>query len=141
MDFVWLDTKYIGSMDKVQAIQQKYRQKALQAGRNLRIVIGLPTTEAVDSYKALANKDNTPILCELDTAITRSLDARIWAPRWTLGPQTDEVLAMQAAGLTVFVWTLDEPEFIREFISQNHFNGILSNYSPVVAYYHYIEQQ
>lgn len=140
LNFVWLDTKYIGPMDKVQAIQQKYRQKALLSGRNLRIVIGLPTTDAVDSYKALANKDNTPILCELDTAITRSLDARIWAPRWTLGPQTDEVLAMQAAGLTVFVWTLDEPEFIREFISQNHFDGILSNYSPVVAYYHYIEQ-
>ncbi|QMW02368.1 glycerophosphodiester phosphodiesterase [Spirosoma foliorum] len=141
LDFVWLDTKYIGPMDKVQAIQQKYRQKALALGRNLRIIIGLPTTEAVDSYKALANKDNTPILCELDTSITRSLNARIWAPRWTLGPQTDEVLAMQAEGLTVFVWTLDEPEFIREFISQNHFNGILSNYSPVVAYYHYIEQQ
>ncbi|GAB4043248.1 glycerophosphodiester phosphodiesterase [Spirosoma litoris] len=141
LDFVWLDTKYIGPMDKVQAIQQKYRQKALALGRNLRIIIGLPTTEAVDSYKALANKDNTPILCELDTSITRSLNARIWAPRWTLGPQTDEVLAMQAEGLTVFVWTLDEPEFIREFISQNHFDGILSNYSPVVAYYHYIEQQ
>ncbi|GAB4005226.1 hypothetical protein GCM10028808_04590 [Spirosoma migulaei] len=141
LNFVWLDTKYIGPMDKVQALQQKYRQKAILARRDLRIVIGLPSTEAVDSYQALADKSNTPILCELDTAITKGLGARIWAPRWTLGPQTEEVLAMQAAGLTVFVWTLDEPEFIREFISQNHFDGILSNYSPVVAYYHYIEQQ
>ncbi|MBN8825864.1 MULTISPECIES: glycerophosphodiester phosphodiesterase family protein [unclassified Spirosoma] len=140
LNFVWLDTKYIGPMDKVQAIQQKYRQKALQAGRDLRIIIGLPSTEAVDSYKALANKENTPILCELDTALTRSLGARIWAPRWTLGPQTAEVQAMKAAGLTVFVWTLDEPEFIREFIGQNQFDGILSNYSPVVAFYHYTEQ-
>ncbi|GAB4038066.1 glycerophosphodiester phosphodiesterase [Spirosoma gilvum] len=140
LSFVWLDTKYIGPMDKVQAIQQKYRQKALQLGRNLRIVIGLPSTEAVDSYKALSNKENTPILCELDTALTRSLDARIWAPRWTLGPQTAEVQAMKASGLTVFVWTLDEPEFIREFIGQNQFDGILSNYSPVVAFYHYTEQ-
>ena len=48
---------------------------------------------------------------------------------------------MKAAGLTVFVWTLDEPKFIQEFISQNNFDGILSNYSPVVAYYHYVEQQ
>ncbi len=140
LSFVWLDTKYIGPMDKVQAIQQKYRQKALLAGRNLRIVIGLPTTDAVDSYQALTDKENTPILCELDTALTRTLGARIWAPRWTLGPQTAEVLAMKAEGLTVFVWTLDEPEFIREFISQNNFDGILSNYSPVVAYYHYVEQ-
>ncbi|MFD2938173.1 glycerophosphodiester phosphodiesterase [Spirosoma flavum] len=140
LNFVWLDTKYIGPMDKVQAIQQKYRQKAMLAGRNLRIIIGLPTTDAVASYQALADKDNTPILCELDTTLTRNLGARIWAPRWTLGPQTAEVLAMKAEGLTVFVWTLDEPEFIREFISQNNFDGILSNYSSVVAYYHYTEQ-
>lgn len=140
LTFVWLDTKYIGPMDKVQAIQQKYRQKALQAGRNLQIVIGLPTTDALDAYRALPNKENTPILCELDTAITRNLNARIWAPRWTLGPQTAEVEAMKAEGRTVFVWTLDEPKFIEEFVNQSKFDGILSNYSPVVAYYHYIEQ-
>ncbi len=140
LNFVWLDTKYIGPMDKVQAIQQKYRQKALAAGRNVRIVIGLPTTDALKSYEALSDKANTPILCELDTAITRSLNARIWAPRWTLGPQTEEVKAMKAEGRTVYVWTLDEIEFIREFINQNTFDGILSNYSPVVAYYHYVQQ-
>lgn len=138
--FVWLDTKYIGPMDKVQAIQQKYRQKAILARRDLRIVIGLPSTDAVSAYEALEDKQNTPILCELDTAITKGLGARIWAPRWTLGPQTQEVQAMKAEGLTVFVWTLDEPRFIEEFVSQNNFDGILSNYSTVVAYYHYSSQ-
>ena len=140
LKFVWLDTKYVGPMDPIQAIQQKYLQKAKQAGRDLNIVIGLPTTDALDSYKALKNKENTPILCELDTAITRNIGAGIWAPRWTLGPQTDEVLAMKAQGRTVYVWTLDEPTFIEEFINQNQFDGILSNYSPVVAFYHYTEQ-
>lgn len=140
LDFVWLDTKYIGPMDKVQAIQQRFRQKALLARRNVRIVIGLPTTDALDSYEALSDKANTPILCELDTAITRRLNVRIWAPRWTLGSQTEEVKAMKAEGRTVFVWTLDEPEFIRKFVDENSFDGILSNYSPLVAYYHYVKQ-
>ncbi len=140
LDFVWLDTKYIGPMDKMQAIQQKYRQKALLARRNVRIVIGLPTTDALESYEALSDKANTPVLCELDTAITRRLNARIWAPRWTLGPQTEEVKAMKAEGRTVFVWTLDEAEFIRQFVDENSFDGILSNYSPLVAYYHYVRQ-
>lgn len=139
LNFVWLDTKYIGPMDKVQAIQQKFLRRAAQAGRNLRIVIGLPTQGAVDAYQALPNKANTPILCELDTAVTRTLGARIWAPRWTLGPQAQEVLAMKAENRTVFVWTLDEPKFIEQFISEGRFDGILSNYSPVVAYYHYTE--
>ena len=140
LNFVWLDTKYIGPMDKVQAIQQTYQQKAILARRDLQIVIGLPTTDAVDSYKALATKANTPILSELDTAVTRSLGAHVWAPRWTLGLQTEQVSAMKAEGVTVFVWTLDEPKFIQEFVNQNNFDGILSNYSPVVAYYHYTEQ-
>ena len=140
LKFVWLDTKYVGPMDPIQAIQQKYIQKAKLIGRDLNIVIGLPTTDALDSYKALKSKENTPILCELDTAITRSVGASIWAPRWTLGPQTEEVQAMKAQGRTVYVWTLDEPTFIEEFIKQNRFDGILSNYSPVVAFYHYIEQ-
>lgn len=140
LNFVWLDTKYQGSMEKVQALQQRFRQRALQNGRNLRIVIGLPTAEAADLYRALPNKEDTPILCELDTATTRNLGARIWAPRWTLGPQTDEVRAMQAEGRTVFVWTLDEPKFIEQFIRESRFDGILSNYSPIVAYYHYVEQ-
>lgn len=96
LNFVWLDTKYIGPMDKVQAIQQAYQRKAAQAGRTVRIVIGLPSTDAIASYKALPDKTNTPILCELDTSITRTLDARIWAPRWTLGPQTGEIDVMKA---------------------------------------------
>lgn len=140
LSFVWLDTKYIGPMDKVQAIQQKFRQRAILARRNLRIVIGLPTEDAVAAYEALPDKSNTPVLCELDTALTRRLGARIWAPRWTLGPLDDQVKAMQSDGREVFVWTLDEPEFIREFIEQSRFNGILSNYSPLVAYYHYVQQ-
>ncbi|GAB2571215.1 glycerophosphodiester phosphodiesterase [Spirosoma areae] len=140
LTFVWLDTKYIGPMDEIQAIQRKYRQKAAQAGRKLDIVIGLPTEDALASYNALTDKRDTPILCELDTAITRSINARIWAPRWTLGPLTDEVKAMREMGNTVYVWTLDEPQFIREFINEGQFDGILSNYSTLVAYYHYTKQ-
>ncbi len=140
LSFVWLDTKYIGSMQKVQTIQQTYLQRAKAAGRSLQIVIGLPSDDAVSLYRALPEKANTPVLCELDTSITRSINANIWAPRWTLGDQRAEVNAMKAEGRTVFVWTLDEPQFIREFIDQTRFDGILSNYACVVAYYHYSQQ-
>ncbi len=138
--FVWLDTKFDGPMDKIQAIQQRFQQRAILARRDLRIVIGLPTQNAVNAYRALSDRSNTPALSELDTATTRSIGARIWAPRWTLGPQIEQVRAMQAEGRTVFVWTLDEPKFIEQFIRESRFDGILSNYSPLVAYYHYVEQ-
>lgn len=139
LNFVWLDTKYSNPMDAVQALQRKYRERAAAAGRNLQIVIGLPTEEAANLYRALPNTADTPVLSELDTATTRALNARIWAPRWTLGPLTEQVRAMQQEGRTVFVWTLDEPRFIEQFINESRFDGILSNYSPVVAYYHYVK--
>ncbi|QJD81244.1 glycerophosphodiester phosphodiesterase [Spirosoma rhododendri] len=140
LSFVWLDTKYVRSMTQVQSIQRTYLQRAKAAGRSLQIVIGLPSDDAVSLYRDLPEKSNTPVLCELDTSITRSINANIWAPRWTLGDQTAEVNAMKAEGRTVFVWTLDEPQFIREFIDQTRFDGILSNYACVVAYYHYSQQ-
>lgn len=140
LTFVWLDTKYVRSMDQIQAIQRTYLQKASAAHRTLQIVIGLPTQDAVDLYKALPTRD-TPVLCELDIPTTRSVNANIWAPRWTLGPQTPDIATMRAEGRKAFVWTLDESQFIQKFIGENEFDGILSNYSPVVAYYHYIQPQ
>lgn len=138
LTFVWLDTKFTNRMQTIQAIQQLYIQKAKAARRTLQIVIGLPTQDAVDLYKALPNK-NTPVLSELDIPTTRSVNAAIWAPRWTIGPETPDISAMKAEGRQVFVWTLDEPQFIQKFIGESQFDGILSNYSPVVAYYHYVQ--
>ena len=135
--FVWIDSKFTGPMNRVQALQQRFIARARQRGRRLDIVIGLPGTDAVDSYRALSSKANTPILCELEPALARELGATIWAPRWTLGPQYDEVRAMQAEGRRVFVWTLDDLPFVEKFVAQANLNGILSNYAPAVAYYHY----
>ncbi|CCH00821.1 glycerophosphodiester phosphodiesterase 1 [Fibrella aestuarina BUZ 2] len=137
LQFVWIDAKFSGPMDRVQALQQRFNERARLRGRRLQIVIGLPSTDAVAAYRALPNKANTPVLCELDPALVRELGAAVWAPRWTLGPQTDEVRAMQAEGRRVFVWTLDDAPFIEKFVKQANLNGILSNYAPAVAYYHY----
>ncbi|MBO0933729.1 glycerophosphodiester phosphodiesterase [Fibrella aquatilis] len=138
--FVWIDSKFTGSMVRVQTLQQRFAERARLRGRRLQIVIGLPGTEAVEAYRALPNKANTPILCELEPALARELGAAVWAPRWTLGPQTDEVKAMQAEGRRVFVWTLDDLLFLEKFSNQANLNGILSNYAPAVAYYHYTAQ-
>ena len=140
LDFVYLDSKFTGSMTRVQALQQTYNQRARQLGRRLRIVIGIPNAATADAYQALANKADTPILCELDTALTRRLGAIIWAPRWTQGPQYEKTSTMQAEGREVFVWTLDDLDFLEEFSNPPFLNGILSNYSCTVAYYHYTAQ-
>ena len=61
----------------------------------------------------------------------------MWAPRFTLGLQNDAVLQMKAEGRKSFVWTLDEAQYMQQFITEGKFDGILSNYPSLVAYYHY----
>jgi glycerophosphoryl diester phosphodiesterase len=138
--FVWIDTKYKGSLDKLRQIQQEFLQMAAARGRNLQIVIGVPDEEVYNNFLRLSNYQNVPSLCELDIPKTQTMNARVWAPTWTLGLQTAEVAAMQAEGRRVFVWTLDGPERIQQYLNEGSFNGILSNQPMAVAHFYYAKQ-
>ena len=51
-----------------------------------------------------------------------------------------EVDIVHAAGRRAFVWTLDVPASIYDFMNNGKFDGILTNYPSVTAYYHYVRQ-
>lgn len=140
LDFVWLDTKYDDSIAVIQALQAEYLAKAKALGRDLEIVIGLPADEQLTKFKELPNYDSVPSLCELTVQDVNDINAKVWAPRWTLGEQNDIVQQVQAEGHRAFVWTLDDPAYISQFIDQGNFNGILTNYPTLVAYYHYVKE-
>jgi len=139
LTFVWLDTKYIGSLAPVQAIQKEFLQKAAAAGRNLKIVIGLPGKDQYFSFLELPDYLNTPSLCELsieEAATTNS----IWAPRFTEGLQADKVAQVQAQGRRVFSWTVDVPDFVTQFVQKGNFDGVLSNFPSSVAFNYYTNE-
>jgi glycerophosphoryl diester phosphodiesterase len=138
--FVWLDTKFEGSIQFLRDIQQEYIQKAVAAGRDLQIVIGLPDEEAVNQFLALPGYPSIPSVCELTPEDVIRTNAAIWAPRWTLGLQKDETARMEALGKRVFVWTLDVPANVKQFLNEGNFDGILSNYPSIVAYYYYVTE-
>ncbi|MBL0358992.1 MAG: glycerophosphodiester phosphodiesterase [Chitinophagaceae bacterium] len=140
LSFVWLDTKYIGSLEKVQTLAQEFKQRALQQGRNVEIVIGLPGRDQINNFLSLPDYASTPSLCELSIEDVQTTNARIWAPRFTEGTQNDKVAAIHAQGRKAFAWTLDVPEFIEQFIREGDFDGILSNYPSCIAYYYYVQQ-
>ncbi len=137
---VWLDTKYDGPLDRVQALQAEFLQRATQIGRQVQIYIGLPNDDAFNRFRQLPNFSSTPSLCELSIDKVNEINARVWAPRWTLGLQGSEVSAVQATGRKVFVWTLDVPEYLRQFVNEGNFDGILTNYPSLLAYHHYVKQ-
>lgn len=140
LTFVWLDTKYIGPLERVQTIQQEFTQLAAQRGRTLEIVIGLPGEDQLNNFLQLPDYATTPSLCELSMGDVERTNAKIWAPRFTEGTQNSNVDAIHAQGRRAFVWTLDVPEFIEQFIRDGHFDGILSNYPSCTAYNYYVQQ-
>lgn len=140
LEFVWLDTKYIGSLQVIRDLQTEFLQKAATINRKLEIVIGIPDEEVLDRFKQLPNFQNIPSLVEYSPEEARAVNARIWGPQWTLGLQNEEVISQQAQGRRVFTWTMDIGENIQRYMREGRFNGILTNYPSIVAFYYYAKQ-
>jgi glycerophosphoryl diester phosphodiesterase len=134
--FVWLDVKNAGDLKEIIDIQKEYIAKAKNANRKIEILIGAPSEE---SRNELLKYDyaSIPSICELEESEVYKLKSKAWAPRWSLGLLSDRVNAVHAQGLKAYVWTLDEPQFIRKYLKLSAFDGILTNYPSIVAYEYY----
>lgn len=137
---VWLDIKDPVLISHIAPIQKKYLEKASKSGKRLEIYIGLPEASICDEFVKMQSFETYPALCELDDSYVQKSKAKIWAPRWSLGLQSDKVNQYHSEGRKVFVWTLDVPDFIQTFIKDGKFDGILTNYPTQVAYEHYAKQ-
>jgi len=140
LKFVWIDTKRENSVEAEVALQKEFLQKAAAAGRTLEIVVGMPSNDVFNKMKTLPNYQNIPTLCELSVDDMKSANSQYWAPRFTVGLQNGLVDEVHGLGKKAFVWTLDVPDYINQFINEGHFDGILSNYASVVAYYYYVQR-
>ena len=127
-------------MKVVIPIQQKALKRARQKKRPLEIWVGLPTQQVINEFLAFPDYVNIMSLCELELEDVRKANARVWGPRWTLGTQLDKVREMHAEGRKAFCWTIDDPKFIKKFIKEGEFDGLLSNYSSSTSYYFYMQE-
>jgi hypothetical protein len=108
-------------------------------GKDITIVIGIPSETVLEDLIKYPNYQTIPSLCELTVDDVRKVNSMVWAPRWTLGTQNDLVKQMYNEGRSAICWTIDNPLWISNFISNGWFDGLLTNIPSVVAYYHYIE--
>lgn len=138
---VWLDMKSVNNaMAKVFPIQQRAVERAKRKNRDIKIYIGIPDAQVLDFFKSFPNHKSINSLCELSVDETVGIEAEVWAPRWTLGTLLPEVKQMQAQNRKVYCWTLDNEAFIKKYINEGNFDGILTNYPTIVAYYHYLRK-
>jgi glycerophosphoryl diester phosphodiesterase len=138
--FVYLDMKSAEAVPVVIPIQTRALQRAADKGRDIKIVIGIPNTDVLNALLAADPDHKSPSLCELTVDDVHAVDAMVWAPRWTLGTQNDLVQQMHSEGKIVVCWTIDSPGWIRNFLDNGHFDGLLTNFPYVEAYYHYIQE-
>jgi glycerophosphoryl diester phosphodiesterase len=138
--FVYLDMKASNdAMHAVIPIQQRMLERAAEKGRDLKIVVGIPSTDVLNALKSYPDYQNIPSLCELTVDDVRDVNSMVWAPRWTLGTQNDLVQQMHNEGRLAVAWTIDNPEWIENYLNNGIFDGLLTNFPYVVAYYHYIQ--
>lgn len=141
LKFVWLDMKSeSNSMPYVVEIQQDILNRAAIAGRDLEIMVGLPSDFMLNNLLAYPNYQNVPSLCELSLDQLHSVNSKVWAPRWTMGTLTPSVQSLHSEGRRAFVWTLDQTQFILQFLNESEFDGILTNYPTIVASFYYAKE-
>lgn len=138
---VWLDMKSVNNaMSKVFPIQQQALERAKRKNRDIKIYVGIPDEDVLSFFKSVPNHKNINALCELTIEETVGIEAEVWAPRWTLGMLLPEVKKMQSQNRKVYCWTLDNDAFIKRYIDEGSFDGILTNYPTIIAYYHYLRK-
>jgi glycerophosphoryl diester phosphodiesterase len=141
LNFVYLDMKEDKeAIAVVIPIQQKMLQRAHDKGRNVTIVVGIPSTAVLSDLMTYPGYQTIPSLCELTVDDVRTANSIVWAPRWTMGTQNDLVQQMHAEGRTAICWTIDNPGWIKDFLNNGLFDGLLTNFPSVVTYYHYIQK-
>ena len=136
---VYLDTKTVdgGIIEKmIPLMNAAVAEAATVSGRGpLNMVIGLPTQEHYDEFVSIANHKDVPSLCELSLDQAKAINSRIWAPRWTLGTQEALNTDAHAFGMATVTWTMDVDAFIKEYVNNSQFDGILTNFPSLVRYH------
>jgi glycerophosphoryl diester phosphodiesterase len=141
LSLVWLDMKSEkNDMPIVIPIQQEIMERAESMGRDLEIFIGLPTDDKISQFMGYPSYEDILSLNEFDIDDVRQTSSEFWGPRWTLGTQNSKVQTMHDEGRRVITWTMDDPEFIELYIKDGDFDGMVTNYPTLVAYYYYIQQ-
>lgn len=134
INYVWLDIKSPDVLDKALPLLREFNIKARQINRKFLVLAGLPTDEVYTAFINQPNFEFYPTICELEIDKVRKAKAEVYAPRWTLGTQNDIVKTMNNEGRKAFIWTLDDVRYIRSYLREGDFNGILTNYPSLVAY-------
>jgi len=106
--------------------------------RRMGIVVAITTDEVLAAWrttKATLEAEGVavpPCLLEYDPELVLSEGCVAWGPTWTAGPQAANVAKVREAGAITVFWTINQSDFINEFLTQAKPNGIISSRSALL---------
>jgi glycerophosphoryl diester phosphodiesterase len=106
--------------------------------RRLGIVVAVPKEEVLDAWREarqiLTNEGRRVPSCliEYDPDLVLSEGCVAWGPTWTEGPQADNVEKVRAGGAVTVYWTINQSDFIDEFLRRAQPEGIITSRSSLL---------
>jgi glycerophosphoryl diester phosphodiesterase len=110
--------------------------------RQLGIVVAIPKDDVLKAWheaKATLEAEGIevpPCLVEYDPGLVLSEGCVAWGPTWTEGPQEENVQTVRAGGAGTVFWTINQMDFIDEFLELAQPNGIISS-RPAMLFHRY----
>lgn len=110
--------------------------------RPLGIVVAITKDEVLEAWrtaKATLQAEGVevpPCLVEYDPGLVLSEGCVAWGPTWTSGPQEENVQTLRSGGAGTVFWTINQSDFIDEFLQLAQPNGIISA-RPALLFHRY----
>lgn len=138
--FVYVDCKpsAVNDLSKIATICQNARDKAATIpGRNLlQIYMAITNDDLITAFKQLPNYQQIPSICELTIDDLNEINSQVWSPRFTEGMQNADVDALHSQGKQAICWTVNIPVLMRDYLFEGKFDGMLTDYPHLLAYYY-----
>jgi glycerophosphoryl diester phosphodiesterase len=105
-------------------------------------IVAIPTADVLDAWhaaKATLTAEGVeipPCLVEYDPNLVISEGCVAWGPTWTEGAQVANVQKVQAAGALTIFWTINQSEFMDDFLRNAKPDGIISARAALL-FHHY----
>ena len=141
LEFVYIDCKgayaSTSALSTAASIVEAALDKAESMNNDVKIYLAITSDDVLNAFLQLPDYQDIPTICELTIDDLYTAGSEVWSPRWTEGTQNSDVESLHANGKQAICWTVDIPSFMQTYLYDGLFDGMMTNYANLLAYYYY----
>jgi len=136
MEFAYLDLKVPEAVAASAELAAAINTRAEDLGRSFRAVVALTKDSVTQEWLEFLEGPGEvpPCLVEYDPLLVVELGCVAWGPTWTAGPRSEDVETVRAGGARVIYWTLNDENFIQQFLSASNPDGAITSRTGLLMY-------